>query len=253
MTATPLPDYYHALRPFRAAFAQGVPILTYHKLGPRPTRVRLKGLYVGANLFRKQMVELGAAGFVTASLGDIAAATDNSRKWIGVTFDDGFRNVLQHGLDPLSKCGFHAIQFLVSDLIGKSNEWEQRDGEAAEMLMDDSEVRAWIAAGHSIGSHTRTHPRLTQLSTAKAREEIAGSKKALEDRFGVRIEHFCYPYGDWNETVCDLVAKAGYVTACTTEPGVNTTSGSPLTLKRFTARYASRNLKALWRRLRAGL
>jgi peptidoglycan/xylan/chitin deacetylase (PgdA/CDA1 family) len=248
-----LPEYYHALRPFRAGFERGVPILTYHKLGPRPTGVRLKGLYVGAALFRKQMAELGAAGFTTPPLSELAAATENQRHWIGLTFDDGFRNVLRHGLEPLERHGFHAIQFLVSDLVGKSNEWEQRDGEVAEMLMDDAEVRVWLAAGHRIGSHTRTHPRLTRLTPAQAREEIVSSRKALEDRFGVRIEHFCYPYGDWNEAVRDLVAEAGYLTACTTEPGVNTGGSSPLTLRRFTARYPSRNFKALWRRLRTGI
>lgn len=253
MNTDRLPDYYHALRPFRDVFERGAPILTYHKLGPRPARVRLKGLYVGAALFRKQMAELGAAGFTTPPWGELAAAAGNHRRWIGLTFDDGFRNVLRHGLEPLERHGFHAIQFLVSNLIGKSNEWEQRDGEAAEMLMDDAEVRVWLAAGHRIGSHTRTHPRLTRLSLAQAREEITGSRKAIEDRFGVRIEHFCYPYGDWNEAVRDLVGEAGYLTACTTEPGVNGGGASPLTLKRFTARYRSRNLKAFWRRLHSGI
>jgi len=117
--------------------------------------------------------------------------------------------------------------------------------------MDDAQVLNWLAAGHQIGSHTRTHPWLTRLPRAAAREEIASSKKALEDRFSVAVEHFCYPYGDWNESVRDLVVAAGYKTACTTEPGVNTAADSPFALKRFTARYPSRNLKAIWARLRA--
>jgi hypothetical protein len=45
--------------------------------------------------------------------------------------------------------------------------------------------------------------------------------------------------------VRDLVAEAGYQTACTTDSGVNGPTGSPYELKRFTARYASRNLKSL--------
>ena len=40
----------------------------------------------------------------------------------------------------------------------------------------------------------------------------------------------------------DLVADAGYLTACTTEFGVNKPGDSPLALKRITARYPSRNL-----------
>ncbi|MGH7967557.1 MAG: polysaccharide deacetylase family protein, partial [Limisphaerales bacterium] len=91
-----------------------------------------------------------------------------------------------------------------------------------------------------------------ELSASKANEEIVTSRKSLEDRFGLRIQHFCYPYGDWNETVRDLVEAAGYKTACTTNSGVNVGETSPLELKRFTARYPSRNLKAIWTRLWAG-
>jgi len=112
-------------------------------------------------------------------------------------------------------------------------------------------VREWISAGHEIGSHSLTHPFLTRLTVEKAREEISASKKKLEDLFGKPIEHFCYPYGDWNETVRDLAQEAGYKTACTTDTGINGAEDSPFTLKRFTARYPSRNLKALCQWLRA--
>jgi peptidoglycan/xylan/chitin deacetylase (PgdA/CDA1 family) len=118
--------------------------------------------------------------------------------------------------------------------------------------MDAAQVRDWLAAGHEIGSHSLTHPWLTRLPVPAAREEIAASRKQLEDLFGVPIAHFCYPYGDWNEKVRNLVEAAGYKTACTTQPGVNTPADSLFTLKRFTARYASRNLKAIWARLRPG-
>jgi len=47
----------------------------------------------------------------------------------------------------------------------------------------------------------------------------------------------------------DTVIEAGYQTACTTEPGINTGSESAFELKRFTARYPSRNLKAVLRKL----
>lgn len=249
-----LPQYYSSLAPFRAAFATGLPILTYHKLGPRPRRVRLKGLYLSARLFERQLAELRAAGFASTDLSAaIEPASANPAKAsqrIVITFDDGFRNVLQHGLPVLLRHGFKAIQFLVADLIGHTNEWEQREGEAPEPLMDEAQVREWLAAGMAIGSHTRTHPWLTRLSAGRAREEIVASKRLLEDRFGVAVDHFCYPYGDHNQAVCDLVGAAGYRTACTVEPGVNTAQTPPHALRRFTARYASRNLKVLWQRLR---
>ena len=243
-----LPDYYASLAPFREFFDSGLPILTYHKLGPCPPGTRLKGLYVNGALFARQLAELRTAGFAAASLNDFGADCNLRSRSIVLTFDDGFCNVLELGLATLAKNRFRAIQFLVADLLGKSNYWDRASGETPEPLMDAAQVREWLAAGHQIGSHTLTHPWLTRLPSAQAREEIAASRKKLEDLFGMTVEHFCYPYGDWNEAVRDLVAEAGYRTACTTEFGVNPPGTPPLSLRRVTARYRSRNWKnfKLW-------
>jgi peptidoglycan/xylan/chitin deacetylase (PgdA/CDA1 family) len=244
-----LPAYYSELRPFRSVFEGGNPILTYHKLGPRPSGVRIKGLYLSQKMFAAQLAELRSAGFVNGSLASWGGPP--ASKQIVLTFDDGYVNVLHHGLDPLASNGLKAIQFLVADLLGSCNQWDVPLGEAPEPMMDAAQVRDWLAAGHDIGSHTLTHPHLTQLPPTVAREEISASRKKLEDLFSRPIEHFCYPYGDWNEAVRELVGAAGYKTACTTDPGINGPATSPFALKRFTARYPSRNLKSLWSRVRA--
>jgi peptidoglycan/xylan/chitin deacetylase (PgdA/CDA1 family) len=246
-----LPGYYSELAPFRRVFARGNPILTYHKLGPRPAGVRLKGLYVSGRLFAKQLAELHAAGYQSGSLAECAGPFRKGR--VVLTFDDGYVNVLAHGLKPLQQHRFTAVQFLVANLLGRHNEWDVLEGEAPEPMMDAAQARDWLAAGHDIGSHTLTHPFLTRIPLAQAREEITASKKRLEDTFGRAIEHFCYPYGDWSPAVRDVVMAAGYKTASTTDQGVNHRGDSPLELKRFTARYPSRNLKAIWSRLRARL
>ncbi len=249
MNAT-LPAYYSGLAAFQAVFASGIPILTYHKLGPRPARVRLKGLYVSGRLFARQLQELRAAGYTAASLNDWNAA---GGKKLVITFDDGYVNVLRHGLEPLRQAGMTAIQFLPANLLGQSNEWDVLQGEARESIMDTAQVREWLSAGHQIGSHSLSHPHLTRLTPSQAREEIGASRKKLEDLFGRPVEHFCYPYGEWNEAVRNWVGEAGYKTACTTEPGVNQAGDSPLTLKRFTARYPSRSVKTAWAWLRSKL
>jgi peptidoglycan/xylan/chitin deacetylase (PgdA/CDA1 family) len=239
-----LPEQYHTLAPFREFFNTGVPILMYHKIGPRPSRVRLKGLYVTPATFNRQLDELTAGGFSTCGPGQ--ACTDGAAgPRIALTFDDGFRNVFENALAPLTQSKKTAIQFLVPNFIGKFNEWDLRDGEAAEPLMDNAHVREWLRAGHSIGSHSLTHARLTRLTLRDAREEIFASKKKLEDDFGLAIEHFCYPYGDWNESVRELVIEAGYRTACTTDFGINTPATPPLALHRITARHPTRTLRSL--------
>jgi peptidoglycan/xylan/chitin deacetylase (PgdA/CDA1 family) len=150
-----------------------------------------------------------------------------------LTFDDGFANVLENALPVLSSHRCRAIQFLVADRLGQFNDWDVAKGDVPERLMDATQVRDWLGAGMAIGSHSLTHRNLRRLDPASAREEIMGSKKALEDRFGLEIKHFCYPYGSWDERVLGWVAEAGYATACTLRFGVNSASTPPFELRRI--------------------
>ncbi len=246
------PRYYSSLGPFRELFATGHALLTYHHVGPRPRGVRLKGLYVTSKLFAEQMAELKAEGFETDAFGTVSSNPVRPNR-VFLTFDDGFADVFENALPVLQQHGFRSIQFLVADLLGKTSEWQASSGEVPGLLMDKAQVKDWLNSGQEIGSHTLTHPRLTQVSPSQAREEISGSKKKLEDTFAVAVEHFCYPYGDWNPAVREIVAEVGYKSACITKFGVNTTEADPFALKRITVRYPSRKLKNLGAWLRSSL
>jgi peptidoglycan/xylan/chitin deacetylase (PgdA/CDA1 family) len=243
-----LPEHYDALPPFRDLFATGVPILMYHKIAPRPRGVRLKGLYVTPDTFARQVGELSAEGFAACSLAEACLNSQGAGR-VALTFDDGFRNAFLNAMAPLAQHRWPATQFLVANYIGRLNEWDLRDGETPELLMDSFQVREWVGAGHVIGSHSLSHARLTRLTLRDAREEIFASKKKLEDAFSVPVEHFCYPYGDWNEPVRELVVEAGYRTACTTEFGVNTPHTPPFVLRRIGVRHPTRTLRTLKRKL----
>ena len=243
------PSTYASLAPFRDYFGGGLPVLMYHKLGPRPPGVRLKGLYIGEKLFAQQLAELRQAGYRACDFDALADGISAEPRRIGISFDDGYVNVLKYGLGPLREHGFQALQYIVADNIGGGNDWDLPAGEAYEPLMDQAQIREWLAAGHLIGSHTRSHAKLPELSLEQAREEIGASKKKLEDLFGVPILHFCYPYGFWNERVRDLVIEAGYRTATTTQFGLNDAATSPFELRRIMARYQSWGLRNLRQRL----
>jgi peptidoglycan/xylan/chitin deacetylase (PgdA/CDA1 family) len=245
------PTTFHTLKPFLELFQTGVPVLMYHKIANPPTGARLKGLYVRPERFAQQLTELHQAGFVSCRPGT-AHEGNGSQRRMALTFDDGFHNVWKHALEPLAARRFSATQFLVANFIGRLNQWEMREGEVREPLMDVAQVRDWLRAGHRIGSHSLSHPYLTRLSMRDAREEIVTSKKKLEDTFGVTVEDFCYPYGNWNETVRDLVMEAGYRTACAADFGVNTAAVSPFSLRRIIVRHPTRSLKALKARLLGG-
>lgn len=237
------PDYYSSLAPFRGHFRGGYAILCYHKIEPAPVGARIKGLYLPPTLFRNQIRELAEEGF---SFGP--PRPDAPADTVTITFDDGFVSNLTAAMPAMAAYRCRAINYLVADRIGKSSDWEAAEGGEARPLMDDAQVREWLAAGHGIGAHTCTHPRLSKISRARAREEILSSKKKLEDRFDVSVDHFAYPFGDYDEEVVALVREAGFKTSVTMDRGINDSRTDPFCLRRWTARYPTRTLRVWLRR-----
>ncbi|MEO6846010.1 MAG: polysaccharide deacetylase family protein [Chthoniobacterales bacterium] len=239
---------YLKLAPFREVFEEGLPILVYHKVGPRPRGLKLKSIQMPEKVFQRQIAELTEAGFQTITLDEWKSfSIPHSRKVI-ITFDDGSRGVLRNAEKHMAKSGFKAIQYIVANHIGDINQWDVDNGEAKDALMDKEEIRDWLARGHQIGSHTLTHPKLAKTAADKARMEIFDSKKKLEDTFGIPIRHFCYPYGSYNAAARDFVGEAGYETAVTLKPGVNQPDALPLELLRIGTRHPTRNFRAVVKR-----
>ena len=245
------PKNFTELAPFAPLFESGVPILTYHKIGSPRWRSRCRSICMPEKLLDRQMRELATAGYRTSLLSIDRWAGSNSARQVALTFDDAYESVFNKALPLLNELGFRATIFVVSGLIGGRNEWDVNEGEFPEKLMDEAQLREWLKEGHAIGSHTVRHPNLTRVPGAEAKEEIAASKKQLEDRFGVEVSDFCYPFGDWDRQVLEWVREAGYLTACTTEHGVNNDRTDRLLLRRIGARYPSRNLRWAWRKVRA--
>jgi len=239
-----LPEYFSELASFREHFSEGFPILCYHKIEPVPDGARIKGLYLEPALFRRQIQEMSGANFSFALPGSLTPSQS-----VAITFDDGFLSNLEAAVPVMNEIGARATNYLVADRIGKTSDWETAEGGEARPLMDDAQVHDWLAAGNWIGAHTCTHPRLSKIPRDRAREEIFSSKKKLEDRFGQPVEHFAYPFGDYDDVVVEMVRAAGFKTACTMDRGVNDQNTNLFRLKRWTARYPTRTLGAFLKKL----
>jgi peptidoglycan/xylan/chitin deacetylase (PgdA/CDA1 family) len=84
-------------------------------------------------------------------------------------------------------------------------------------------------------SHTLFHPFLPTCTAEEAEQEIAGSKHLLEREYGLKINAFSYPNGDFSPRDCELCKKAGYACAISLVPGYNTPYTDLYTLKRVSA------------------
>ncbi len=95
---------------------------------------------------------------------------------------------------------------------------------AGDLFLDWSEAAAF--AHHPLiaaGAHSHRHRMLAQWPEAEVREEMAGSKSALEARFGRPVDAFAYPVGDPTSAgprEFALARETGFACAVTTRPGM---------------------------------
>ena len=127
-----------------------------------------------------------------------------------LTFDDGFasnRVIAEQILNPL---GIRALFFVISDFVDIEDPIAAREfisqniypGRRPEELPDHwlnmrwADLDALVKQGHSVGSHTRTHARLSTLEHQDLEQEIVASADRIELRLGIPVKHFAYTFGD---------------------------------------------------------
>jgi peptidoglycan/xylan/chitin deacetylase (PgdA/CDA1 family) len=123
---------------------------------------------------------------------------------------------------------------------------EPLDAEAGLMMTWD-QVRALHRAGHTVGSHTLTHPNVAYLNADALRWELTESRARLADELGAPVVHFSYPSPilepHWTERTVTITQEAGYQTAVTCTPGAVRRWHEPLCLKRMAAPLESGELQ----------
>lgn len=184
-----------------------VPILEYHVLGPAPADAPYPELYVTRPDFHKQMDWLEEHGYEAVTLETVEAAWYHGgtlpAKPVVISFDDGYRPQFTYALPELRRHGWPGVLNL----------------KARGSDLYTSNVEAMIAAGWELAAHTINHQDLTTLDAAELKEEVAGSRALLRREYHVPVKDFCYPAGQFDETVIAAVKAAGYTTATTEIPG----------------------------------
>ncbi len=104
----------------------------------------------------------------------------------GVDYTDTLLSVMEKN-DV--RCTFFAVQF-----------WVEKYPEYAEKI---------IAAGHELGTHSRTHSYMSKLSKDEIYDELSTSSKAIEKLTGQKVTLFRPPYGDYNDTLITTSLEMG--------------------------------------------
>jgi peptidoglycan/xylan/chitin deacetylase (PgdA/CDA1 family) len=147
-----------------------------------------------------------AKGYETLSLSRLAGHFREGRplpeRAVVLTFDDGWEEQFETAAPIVRRYGLRATFFVVTSYVGHREflSWDQ--------------IRTLVSYGMAIGSHSRHHPDLAEISNAdELRDEIETSKAIIERETGTSVDAFAYPYGAYNRKTIAAVERAGYTTA----------------------------------------
>lgn len=140
---------------------------------------------------------------------------------IDLTFDDAFDNLLKNALPVLEEYQQNAVIFAVSGNLGEKPTWSMLPNhpEANETVMTAEQLQA--LSKHPlirVGSHTQTHPDLSQLPPDRIRWELTESKRNLEYLLSHPVDDLALPHGAFNDTVLQIAREVGYKRIYTLEP-----------------------------------
>lgn len=212
-----------------------IPILMYHAVLPIEASESVRGT-VPLAIFREQIAWLARRGYRSLSLDEAAAALrgDGAAKrgrCMVITFDDGYRCVVEHAVPVMAEFGMTATLFVVTAAVDTTTDWYVQGGGRRFEHASWPELERAAARGFTIGSHTVNHRSLVDASESVVADELGASKETLEKRIGA-CRHFAYPFGAHGDATVAAVQRAGYTTACSTESGLNRLGQPPLRLRR---------------------
>ncbi len=187
----------------------GLQIWMYHSIADNPNDPHA----VHPGVFAAQMEALATA---RVSVIDLSTALAGLKAWRSVgavvlTFDDAYKDFLVNAVPVLRRCGFPATVFAPTGLLGGISAWDSYD--RSKPLMDWEELNEVQRLGFGIGSHTVSHPRLTQCDSQVVERELRLSLEELRSRLAKVVPVLAYPGGYYGRRETECVRDAGYVGA----------------------------------------
>jgi peptidoglycan/xylan/chitin deacetylase (PgdA/CDA1 family) len=189
-------------------------VLMYHCIADSPDDPY--GVCVTPARFAEQMAWLADQGLHGVSMSELVDAmrAGCGRGLVGLTFDDGYVGLLENALPVLQRHDFTATMYIISGLLGGTNQWDEGP---VRPLVSADDVLQLAAAGMEIGSHTASHVRLSGAAAERLKTEVSDSRSQLSELIGHPVRSFAYPWGAMDATARQAVRDAGFDHACAVE------------------------------------
>ncbi len=197
----------------RRSLAGDVVVLCYHAVSDDWS----DALAVTQEELRAQLQALVGRGYVGATFSDAVLAPP-ARKTLAVTFDDAYSSVGELAAPILADLGLPGTVYAVSEFGDGTRplrwpgieHWHGTRHEGELRCMSWQQLTRLAELGWEIGSHTCSHPRLTQIGDDELARELRDSRAACERALGRPCRSIAYPYGDVDARVVAAAGVAGY-------------------------------------------
>ena len=160
-----------------------------------------------------------------------------SERLLAITFDDGYADNARVAAPILKSLGLPACFFVSTDLIGSTQPFPHDivQGRPPQEHMTWDDLRALIADGFEVGSHSCSHADLGQISLQAAKRELRDSRQRLERELGIPVGQFAFPYGHRHNMRPDTLAAAQseYQLCCSAYGGHNIAPVNPGHIRRI--------------------
>ena len=193
---------------FNQALASNGVILQYHHVADDTPPVTS----VTAEQLRSHLQYLQDEGFNVLPLPDMIKALAENQplpdKAVAITFDDGYRDILQNGHPILREFAFPYTIFVNPAQIGVQSD---------QLSWDD--IALMGQQGVTFANHTQDHIHLlqrlpgedTQQWLARIRNNILSAEQQLADKVGYSLRYLAYPYGEYDENLQALLREENFV------------------------------------------
>ena len=187
-------------------------ILSYHSVleSETPLTNDPHKQHIPLPLFQKHLDYL-SRHYNVVTLAQFIAATREGRRLpdysVVLTFEDGFRDFHTVAAPQLEQRQLRATVFVITDFAGET--LREKGGQ----YLSWQEIRDLSERGFYIGSHTCTHPNLTELSTKEVSNQLAHSLAAIRRHVDQNLIALSYPYGFTSQDITNLARNAGYMCA----------------------------------------
>jgi peptidoglycan/xylan/chitin deacetylase (PgdA/CDA1 family) len=142
----------------------------------------------------------------------VAGRIPPGRPAVAITFDDGYRSVLEEAVPRLERHGFPATMFVPTAFVGDRNRWDAPTGRDLP-IMDDDELASLPGRGMAVESHGHAHRPLEEASEAEAHADLAAGREALLALLGRAPRHLAYPFTTGSAGAQAAARRLGFAAA----------------------------------------